>query len=238
MVKKLERRTALITGANRGIGLAIARAYAREGARCVLAGRNTAALERVATEIGDAAVLTMDLSEPDSIRAAVDSVAASHRAVDVFVGNAATLGARVPLAGYPFHVWLASFQTNVHANLLLLQALDPLLREADAGRVIFVTSGVARTPTPGSGSYAITKAALEAMAALYAAEVAGTRIRVNTVSPGPTRTAMRAQLMPLEDPMTLKSPDEIAPLFVELASSGCTRHGEWIDAQSWLKERR
>jgi NAD(P)-dependent dehydrogenase (short-subunit alcohol dehydrogenase family) len=233
-MKKLQSRTALITGANRGIGLAIARAYAREGARCILAGRNKAELEKAAREIGDATVLTFDLNQPQSIRAATKSLTK----LDIFVANAAVLGARKPIAEYPFDAWVETFQANVHANLLLLQGLDPLLRKSDAGRIVILTTGVARTPKAGSGSYAITKAALEMMASVYAQEVAGTPIRLNMVNPGPTRTQMRAQVMPKEDPLTLKTPEDIAPLFVELASPTCTRQTEWISADAWLKSVR
>jgi NAD(P)-dependent dehydrogenase (short-subunit alcohol dehydrogenase family) len=230
-MKKLQSRIALITGANRGIGLAIARAYAREGARCILAGRDAAALKRVAEEIGNATVLTLHLDQPESIRAATKSV----EKLDIFVANAAVLGARKPIVEYPFDAWVDTFQANVHANLLLIQGLDPLLRKSVAGRIVILTTGVARTPKAGSGSYAITKAALEMMAAVYAQEIAGTPIRLNMVNPGPTRTQMRAQVMPKEDPMTLKTPEDIAPLFVELASPACTRQGEWISADVWLK---
>ncbi|HWD22021.1 MAG TPA: SDR family NAD(P)-dependent oxidoreductase [Burkholderiales bacterium] len=231
MGRQLEDRIALITGANRGIGLAVAKAYAAEGARCILAGRNVAALESAARALGNAAVLPLDLEKPEAIRAAARSIAK----LDILVANAAVLGARVPLKDYPFDVWLQAFQTNVHANLLLLQGLDAPLRNSDAGRVVVVTTGAARTARPGGGSYAVTKAALEMMAAVYAQEVTGTPIRINMVNPGPTRTAMRAQVAPKEDPMTLKTPEDIAPLFVELGSPGCTRQAQWIDAEAWLK---
>jgi NAD(P)-dependent dehydrogenase (short-subunit alcohol dehydrogenase family) len=234
MKKQLEGRSALITGANRGIGLAVAKAYAAQGARCILAGRNLAALESAARALGNAAVLPLDLEKPETIRAATRSIAG----LDILVANAAVLGARVALKDYPFDVWLQAFQTNVHANLLLLQGLDGVLRKSDAGRVVVVTSGAARTPRPGGGSYAVTKAALEMIAAVYAQEVAGTPIRINMVNPGPTRTAMRAQVAPKEDPMTLKTPEDIAPLFVELASPACTRQAEWINADTWLKSAK
>ena len=231
MKKQLEGRIALITGANRGIGLAVAKAYAAEGARCILAGRNLAALESAARAIDKAAVLPLDLEKPEAIRAAARSI----DRLDILVANAAVLGARVALKDYPFDVWLQAFQTNVHANLLLLQGLDAQLRKSDAGRVVVVSTGAARIARPGGGSYAVTKAALEMMAAVYAQEVAGTPIRINMVNPGPTRTAMRARVAPNEDPMTLKTPEDIAPLFVELGSPGCTRQAEWINAEAWLK---
>ena len=233
-MKNLEGRTALITGANRGIGLAIARLFAQEGARLILAGRNRAALEKTANEVGNASVLEMDLDKPESIRAATAKVSK----LDVLVANAATLGARKPIAEYPLEVWVQTFQTNVHANLLLLQGLDAVLRKSDAGRIIVLSTGVARLAKAGAGSYGITKAALEMLALVYAEEVAGTPIRINIVNPGPTRTAMRAAVAPKEDPLTLKTPEDIAPLFLELASPACQRKGEWIAADSWLKETR
>lgn len=233
-MKKLQGRTALITGANRGIGLGIAKLYAREGARLILAGRNRAALDKTATEIGDASVLELDLDKPESIRAATAKVPK----LDILVANAAVLGAREPIAEYPFDVWVQTFQANVHANLLLLQGLDAVLRASDAGRIIIVSTGVARLAKAGSGSYAVSKAALEMLAAVYAQEVADTPILVNMVNPGPTRTPMRAKVAPKEDPMTLKTPEDIAPLFLELAAPECRRRTEWIAADSWLKETR
>lgn len=237
-MKKLEGRLALITGANRGIGLAIAKAYVAEGARCVLAGRNADALEKTAKEVGAAGVLPMDLDQPDSIRAATRSFAASHPKLDILVANAAALGARKPIAEDTFDSWVHTFQANVHANLLLLQGLDALLKKSDAGRIVMLSSGVARLPKAGAGSYAVTKAALEMMSLIYAQEVAATPIKLNIVNPGPTRTAMRAQVMPKEDPLTLKTPEDIAPLFVELASASFAKSGEWFNADNWFKEQK
>jgi NAD(P)-dependent dehydrogenase (short-subunit alcohol dehydrogenase family) len=237
-MKKLEGRLALITGANRGIGLAITKAYVAEGARCVLAGRNAAALEKVAKEVGAAGVLPIDLDQPDSIRAATKSFAASHPKLDILVANAAVLGARKPIAEDSFDSWVHTFQANVHANLLLLQGLDALLKKSDSGRIIMLSTGVARLPKAGAGSYAVTKAALEMMSLIYAQEVAATPIKLNIVNPGPTRTAMRAQVMPKEDPMTLKTPEDIAPLFVELASPAFTKSGEWFNADNWFKDQK
>ncbi len=242
MTGQLAGRIALITGPNRGIGLAIARAYAREGAECILAARNMAALERVAAEInasgGKASTVRLDLESADSIRSAVEHVSKAYPRLDIFVANAAVLGARVPITKYPLEVWKQTFQVNVHANLLLLQGLDPLLRKSDAGRVVILSAGVARTPKVSTGSYAVSKAALEAMAGIYALEGAATPIRVNMVNAGATRTGMRARAVPDEDPMTLKTPEDIAPLFVELASPACTRRGEWVVADEWLKARK
>ncbi len=238
MTGQLTGRIALITGANGGIGTAIAREYAREGAQCILAGRNMAALDRVAAAIkaagGKASALLLDLENPDSIRAAVDQIAKSYPRLDIFVANGASLGARLPITKYPMDAWKQTFQINVHANLQLLQGLDPLLRKSDAGRVLFLSAAVATNAKAGTGSYAVSKAALEAVARIYAIEGKGSAIRVNTVSPGPTRTEMRARAAPDEDPMTLKTPEDIAPLFVELALPSCDRQAEWIAADDWL----
>jgi NAD(P)-dependent dehydrogenase (short-subunit alcohol dehydrogenase family) len=236
-MKKLEGRLALITGANRGIGLAVAKAYVAEGARCVLAGRNQAELEKTARELGAVGVLPMDLDKPDSLRAATRSFAASHPKLDILVANAAVLGTRKPIVEDGFDSWVSVFQTNVHANLLLLQGLDALLKKSDSGRLIMLSTGAARNLRAGGGSYAASKAALEAMTLVYAQEVKDTPVRVNIVNPGPTRTEMRSRVMPNEDPMTLKTPEDIAPLFVELGAASCTKHGEWINADTWLKER-
>ncbi|MES2534778.1 MAG: SDR family NAD(P)-dependent oxidoreductase [Pseudomonadota bacterium] len=239
MSRQLEGRIALITGANRGIGLAIAEEYAREGAICLLAGRNMKALEALVSRLraagAKAEAISIDMENDDSIRAGIATIASRFPRLDTFVANAASLGARLPVTSYPLDVWKQTFQINVHANLLMLQGLDPLLKKSDAGRVIFLSAQVATVAKAGTGSYAVSKAALEALARVYMIEGSGSAIRVNTVSPMATRTEMRARAAPTEDPMTLKTPAQIAPLFVELALPSCERQGEWINADNWLK---
>lgn len=242
MPKLLDGRTALITGANRGIGLAIAREYARQGANCILAGRNLEALEEVAGELrgsgAQATVVELDQENDASIEAATKILRGTFSKLDIFVANAASLGARLPIASYPLDIWRQTFQINVHANLLLLQGLDPLLKKSDSGRIIFLSAQVATVAKAGTGSYAVSKAALEALARVYMIEAKDSPIRVNTVSPMATRTEMRAKAAPSEDPTTLKTPDEIAPLFVELGSSDCELQGAWINADEWLASKQ
>ena len=242
MTLKLQDRIALVTGANRGIGLAVARLFAREGASLLLAGRNVEALARTRDEIAatgcNARVFAVSLDDPSSVRNLSREVADAAPRLDVFVANAASLGARVPLVKYPLDVWQHTFRTNVEANLLLLQALDPLLKASDSARVVMLSAGVARQGKATTGSYAVSKAALEAIVRIYAIETAGTSIRINVVNPGPTRTTMRAQAAPDEDPATLKTPEDIAPLFVELAAAECQRQGDVINADTWLAERK
>jgi len=238
VTRQLEGKTALITGASRGLGLALARAFAQAGARCILTARDRDALGRTVAEIraggGDAIAIPLDLERLEGVEGARVALSSATDRLDILVANAALGGGRGPLVEYPLTVWKQLFQVNVHANLMLLAAAHPLLRRSDAGRVIFVSTGVARKWKANTGAYAVSKAAFEAMAGIYAVEVAGTPIKINIVNPGPTRTEMRAQAFPQEDPRTLKTPESIAPLFLELASPACVRHGECINADEWL----
>ena len=242
MTQRLQERTALITGANRGIGLAVAQLFAKEGASLLLAGRNAQALQDTRDEItaagGRARVFPVTLDDPASIRKFAADVASAVPRLDIFVANAASLGARVPLIQYPLDVWQETFRTNVEANLLLLQTLDPLLKASDSARIIMLSAGVARQGKATTGSYAVSKAALEAMVRIYAVEMSATSIRINVVNPGPTRTTMRARAAPDEDPATLKTPEDIAPLFVELAAPECQRQGDVVNADTWFAERK
>ena len=242
MPGKLSDRTALITGANRGIGLAIAKEYGREGATVLLAGRNRGALDKARNEIagagGKAEVFSVELEHEESVRSLARQLKDKHQALDIFVGNAASIGARVPLTQYPLETWRQSFRINVDANLILLAELDALLKRSTAPRVIMLSAKVATQGKATTGSYAVTKAALEAMVRIYVAEAGQSPVRINIVSPGATRTQMRARAEPKEDPMTLKTPEEIAPLFVEMAMPAYTAQGAWVDAEQWLAKRR
>lgn len=238
MTGRFKGRTALITGASRGIGAVIAKTFAQQGARCMLAARNTAGLDRVVADIkaagGQASAFALDLEDPTAIAAVLETIKSTTPVLDIFVANAALGGVRVPLIQYPPEIWRQLFQVNVHANLQLLSGLHPLLVKSDAGRVVMITTGVSRFPRANTGAYACSKAAFEAMTGIYALEVAGTPIKINMVNPGATRTEMRAEAYPKEDPMTLKVPEAVMPLLIELASGDCTRHGEWIAADTWL----
>jgi NAD(P)-dependent dehydrogenase (short-subunit alcohol dehydrogenase family) len=148
--------------------------------------------------------------------------------LDAFFGNAGSLGVLTPLSHLEPKVFQELIEVNVTANWRLIRSLDPLLRQSDAGRVLFVTSGAARVFTPFWGGYAMAKAALESLALTYAAECATTKIRVNLLSPGAVRTSMRAKSMPGEDPLSLPPPEALAPLIVDLLSPSCTKSGELV----------
>jgi len=235
MAGRLAGRVALVTGASRGLGRAVALLFAREGAHVVAVGRTQGALEELDDEIkatgGQATLCPLDLLKPDAIDGMAVAIAERWGKLDILVGNAGTLGRLTPVGHLPPKEWDQGFALNVTANYRLIRAFDPLLRRSDAGRAIFVTSGAARKGAPFWGLYASTKAALDALVRAWAAEIEKTPMRVNLLSPGPTRTAMRALAFPGEDPATLKSPAEIAEIFLPLAETACTRHGEIIEAQ-------
>ena len=230
---RLHDRVALITGASRGIGAAVAKRFAAEGAHVVLVARTVGGLEEVDDEIkalgGSATLVPCDVSDFDRIDHLGPPLLERFGRLDIFVGNAAILGTMTPLAQYDADAWREVFDVNVHANWRLMRVVEPLLRLSDAGRAILVTSAAARQRKAYWGAYAITKAALETMTQVWAAELANTEVRVNLLSPGATRTQMRAMAFPGEDPQTLKIPEDLSEAFLELASAACQRHGEMVE---------
>ena len=145
--------------------------------------------------------------------------------LDILVGNAGVLGKLTPVSHVDQKVWDEVMAVNVTANYRLIRSMDPLLRQSDAGRAVFVTSGLAHKCWAYWGPYSISKAALEAMVKTYAAENATTQVRANCFSPGATRTDMRARAMPGEDPMTLPHPDEVAAQIVPMCEAAFIDNG-------------
>ena len=232
---RLQGRIALITGASRGIGAAVARRYAQEGAHVIAVARTVGALEELDDDIkclsGQAATLVpMDITESEKIDQMGELINQRFGRLDILVGNAGILGTLSPLGHIDPKIWDQVIAVNVSANWRLLRSMDPLLHSSDSGRAIFVTSTVGADARAYWGAYAISKAALEMMARTYAKEVAITPIRANLVNPGGTRTQMRAQAMPGEDPNTLPRPEDRAEVFVDLASPSCTANGELFSA--------
>jgi NAD(P)-dependent dehydrogenase (short-subunit alcohol dehydrogenase family) len=225
----LKGRIALVTGASRGIGRALALALAGAGAHVVAVARTTGALEELDDAIkaaGSAATLVpLDVRDSPGIDRLGAALFERFGKLDVFVGNAGVLGRLSPLGHIEPKVWDEVMAVNVTANWRFIRSLDPLLKRSEAGRVVFVTAGAAVKATAYWGPYAVSKAALDALARTYAAETATTPLRVNLLSPGPIRTRMRAKAMPGEDPETLPLPETLAaaamPLFAaDLADTG------------------
>ena len=234
--KRLAGRLALVTGATRGIGRAVALAYAREGAHVILVGRTSGALEEIDDEVraagSSATLLTLNLKHHDKIDALGPTIFQRWGKLDILVGNAGILGPLSPLGHVTADAWNDVIQINLTANWRLIRTLDPLLRRSDAGRAIFVTSGAAVRPRAYWGPYAASKAGLEALVKVYADEVANTSVRANLINPGPTRTAMRAKAFPGEDAASLKTPEDIVAAFVRLAEATCTDNGKVFDLKT------
>jgi NAD(P)-dependent dehydrogenase (short-subunit alcohol dehydrogenase family) len=232
--KRLTDRIALITGASRGIGRAVALAFAREGAHVLLLARAREAIEevddRVRAEGGRATLIPFDLADANAIDALGPSLYERFGRLDVLVGNAAILGRLSPLTHVAAEHWERTFAVNVTANWRLIRTLDPLLRRSESGRVIFVTSGVARSARAYWAPYSVSKAALEALARTYANETSDSAIKVNLIDPGATATRMRAEAYPGEDQATLRTPGEVAERFVALAMADWMETGQIVEA--------
>jgi NAD(P)-dependent dehydrogenase (short-subunit alcohol dehydrogenase family) len=234
MTGRLTGKIALITGASRGIGAAVAEAYAREGAHLVLAARTVGGLEEVDDKIraagGTATLVPLDLRDFVKIDELAAAIHQRFQKLDILVGNAAEFGTFSPLGHIDPKLWGEIIDLNLTANWRLIRAMDPLLRAAPHGRAIFVTSGIARSPRAYWGPYAVSKAGLEALVQTYAAEIEKTNVRANLIGPGVVRTRLRARVFPGEDPMNLPPPETVAEAFVELALDSSPRNGEVVNA--------
>ena len=232
--RRLEGRLALVTGASRGLGAAVARRFAAEGAELILVARTVGGLEETDDAVraagSHATLVPLDIADFAALDRLGGAIFERHKRLDILVANAGVLGSLSPLGHIEPKEWQRVIDVNLTANWRLIRSLDPLLRASPAGRAIFVTSSVAKAPRAYWGAYAIAKAALEQLAGIYASEVEQTALKVNLVDPGRLRTAMRAQAYPGEDTKTLPEPDSITELFVELAEAGSLRHGERIRA--------
>jgi NAD(P)-dependent dehydrogenase (short-subunit alcohol dehydrogenase family) len=236
MPRQFEGSIALVTGASRGIGRAVALELARSGAHVMALARTQGALEDLDDAIrsagSEATLVPCDLKDFDALDRLGAAIFERWGKLDILIGNGGVLGPLTPLAHVEPKQWEDVFAVNVTANWRLVRSLDPLLRAADAGRVVFVSSGVAHAAhfMPYWGPYAISKAALDALARAYAAETMNvSQVKVMAANPGPLRTRMRAAAMPGEDPMSLKTPEDFAPKILELCSPGWTQTGKLYD---------
>ncbi len=233
MPQALVDRVALVTGASRGIGYATALALAREGAHVIAVARTVGGLEELDDAVraaGCSATLTpLDLRDYPGIYRLGTALNERYGRLDVLVGNAAIAGVPSPLDHIEPKAWDEMMAVNVTANWHLIRALGPLLKRSDAGRAVFVTSGIVASARAYWAPYSVSKAALDVLVRTFASEVSSTPVRVNLFNPGPTRTRMRAMAMPGEDPMTLPTPDDVAAKIVDLCLPSLTETGKLYD---------
>ena len=233
MTKPLDNRIALVTGASRGIGYATAIRLAEAGAHVIAVARTTGGLEELDDAItargGTATLVPLNLTDLDGIARLGAALNERHGKLDIMVGNAGILGPASPLGHIDPLSWNEVMAVNVTANFQFIRCMEPLLKLSDAGRAVFVSSGVASSARAYVGPYATSKAAVECLARVWANETANTPLRVNLFNPGPIRTKMRADLMPGEDPMTLDTPEQVSEFIVPMCRPDWQETGKLFD---------
>ncbi|MBO6757047.1 MAG: SDR family NAD(P)-dependent oxidoreductase [Roseibium sp.] len=233
MERDFDGRVALVTGASRGLGYQIARELGVRGAHVIALARTVGGLEELDDDIkadgGEAATLVpVDLKDFDALDRLGAAIFKRWKKLDILVGNAALAATLSPVGHIKVKTFTEALDTNVTANWRLIRSLDPLLRQSDAGRAVFLTAAQAHTATPFWSLHAATKAALEAMVKTWAAETQKSNLRVNLFDPGPLRTGLRAKTMPGEDPDTLTEPVEVVPSLLKLLGPDATQTGQVI----------
>jgi NAD(P)-dependent dehydrogenase (short-subunit alcohol dehydrogenase family) len=237
-IPDLSGKTALVTGASRGIGRAIALGLGKAGAHVLALARTVGALEELDDEIrragGKATLIPLDLADGSAILELGKALGARFSRLDILVAAAGMLGELAPLADVSEKVLRRTIDVNLIANALLIRALDPLLRASGAARAVFITSRVGGTLARHYwGPYAVSKAGLEMLARTYALEAAPSGVRVAIVDPGAMRTRMRAEAMPGENPATLPEPEAILPLLYRAVSADYQGEAERIVLREW-----
>lgn len=231
----LTGRTALVTGASRGIGYFLALELAKRGAHVIAVARTVGGLEELDDEIqamgNKATLVPLDLNDMPALDRLGSSINDRWGKLDILVANAGVLGTISPLGHVEAKVFENVVSTNLTSIWRLIRSVDPLLRLSDAGRAILMSSGVAHTARAFWGPYAASKAAVEVLARSWAEETRQMPLRINSVNPGATRTAMRAKAMPGEDPETLPHPADVAAKIVRLADPALTITGQLYDVR-------
>lgn len=236
MSRPLSDRIALVTGASRGIGAALALQLAQAGAHVVAVARTVGGLEELDDKIkaagGSATLVPLDMKDSEGVARLALALNERYGRLDVLIGNAGVLTTPTPVGHIEPKDWDNVIAVNVTANWHLIRTLDPLLKQSDAGRAVFVTSAVAYLARPYFGLYALSKAALDALVRTYAAECEKTKVRVNLFSPGQTRTRMMRVAFPGVDPETLPPAEQVAAAMVPLCLPSCTENGRIYEFRS------
>lgn len=238
----LQNKTLLITGAGDGIGKACAKSFAQHGATVILLSRTQKKLERLYDEIeaehpGRVIIHPIDFrsATADDYLMLASSLNEQFDQLDGLIHNAALLGARTPIEFYPESDWDDLMQVNVKAAFLLTKALLPALNQSADARILFTSSSVGRTGRAYWGAYGISKFAVEGLMQTLAEEVENTTsIRVNSLNPGGTRTAMRRDAYPAEDPATQPTAESLMPVYLYLMSPEAQSiHGQALNVREF-----
>lgn len=231
----LSGRVALVTGASRGIGYQIALQMAAAGAHVIAVARTQGGLEELDDQIreagGSATLVPLDLQDMAGIDRLGGAIHERWGKLDILVANAGILGVIAPVGHVEAKIFEKVMAINVTSTWRLIRSVDPLLKASDAGRAILLSSLVAHTCRAFWGPYAASKAAVETLARCWAEENMNSPLRINSVNPGATRTAMRAQAMPGEDPETLPGPAEVAAKIIPLADPALKETGMLFDVR-------
>lgn len=230
MTVNLNNRLALVTGASRGIGYFTALALAKAGAHVIACARTVGGMEELDDEIkaagGSATLVPFDLADMGAIDRLGGSIFERWGKLDILVANAGVLGTISPIGHVEAKVFEKVMNINVNATWRLIRSVEPLLLKSDAGRALILSSSAAHKCKPFWGPYSASKAAVEALARTWAGETQRTPLRILSVDPGGTRTAMRAQAIPGEDPATVPHPSEVAETLLPLVGPEQTETGK------------
>jgi len=237
---KLKNKIILVTGGSKGIGRGISKVFLDEGANVIICARNEEELKNVENELKNGAQISSlraDLTNTDDITLIKNYISEKYGKLDILVNNASILGIISRIEEYPDDLWNKVIDINLNAQFYITKALIPLLKKTGNGSIINVSSTVGRQGRANWGAYSVSKFGLEALTQILAQELSEFNIRVNSVNPGGTRTDMRSAAVPGEDPDTLPTPHDIAPVFVYLASDeSIGETGKEFNARDWIEK--
>jgi len=237
---RLKNKIILVTGGSKGIGRGISKVFLDEGANVIICARNEEELKNVENELKNGAQISSlraDLTNTNDITLIKNYISEKYGKLNILVNNASILGITSKIEEYPDDLWNQVIDINLNAQFYITKALIPLLKKTGNGSIINVSSTVGRQGRANWGAYSVSKFGLEALTQILAQELSEFNIRVNSVNPGGTRTDMRAAAMPGEDPNTLPTPHDIAPVFVYLASDeSIGETGKEFNARDWIEK--